>query len=216
MGENSRMAKSTASERHAPRRGRPGYDRDAMLEVIVDVFNDHGYDAASLELIAQRLGLSKSAVYHHFSSKAEMLESALARVLDELDGVFGAPEATQGAAIERIRFVVRGATRVACEQRRYLVLLLRLHGNSEVELRAMQRRRDFDARLRALFELSLAEGTLREDIDPSLAERMTFGLINSVVEWYRPGGKFDAEDIAESVLLFLRGGLRPEGMLIEA
>lgn len=183
-----------------------------MLAVIVEVFTDHGYDAASLELIAKRLGLSKSAVYHHFSSKAEMLESALAQVLDELDGVFNSPTAVQGTADERIRSVVRGATRVACEQREYLTLLLRLHGNSDVELSAMQRRREFDQRLRALFELARDEGTLREDIDPGLAERMTFGLINSIVEWYRPGGRFEADEIADSVLLFLRGGLRPEGM----
>src|SRR5690606_1710766 len=103
-------------------------------------------------------GLSKSAVYHHFSSKAEMLESALSRVLDELDAVFAAPSANTGSADERIRAIVRGATRVACEQREYLTLLLRLHGNSEVEIAAMQRRRAFDARLRALFELSRDEG----------------------------------------------------------
>lgn len=206
------MASQTAVAGTAPRRGRPGYDRDEMLGVIVEVFTDHGYDAATLELIAKRLGLSKSAVYHHFSSKAEMLETALSRVLDDLDAVFNSPSATEGPADERIHFVVRGATRVACEQRQYLTLLLRLHGNSEAELAAMQRRREFDARLRGLFELSLAEGTLREDIDPGLAERMTFGLINSIVEWYRPGGRFNADEIADSVMLFLRGGLRPEGM----
>jgi len=52
-----------------------------MLEVIVKVFTDHGYDAATLELIAKRLGLSKSAVYHHFDSKSAMLELALEQVL---------------------------------------------------------------------------------------------------------------------------------------
>lgn len=193
----------------APRRGRPGYDQDQMLEVIVKVFTDHGYDAATLELIAKRLGLSKSAVYHHFASKQEMLELALDRVLGALESVFSAPEATQGPADARIRFVVTGAVSVACEQRPYLLLLLRLHGNSEIEVQAMDRRRGFDAKLRELFELSRAEGTLRDDIDPGLAERFTFGLINSMVEWYRPGGRFTPEEIADSVLRFLRSGLTP-------
>ena len=181
-----------------------------MLEVIVKVFTDHGYDAATLELIAKRLGLSKSAVYHHFTSKQAMLELALNRVLGALEEVFSAPEATTGPAIDRIRFVVTGAVSVACEQRPYLLLLLRLHGNSETELQAMERRRGFDAKLRRLFELSLAEGTLRDDIDPGLAERFTFGLINSVVEWYRPGGRFTHKEIADSVLRFLGGGLTPQ------
>lgn len=202
-------------ERTPARRGRPGYDQEEMLEIIVEVFNDHGYEAATLELIAKRLGLSKSAVYHHFDSKAEMLELALDRVLGALEAVFEAPEASEGTALERTRFVVRGAVRVACEQRTYLTLLLRLRGNSEVELRAMERRRAFDARLRRIFELSLREGTLRVDIDPGLAERFTFGLINSIVEWYRPSGGLSAEQIAEAVLLIMRGGLRPEGMAIQ-
>lgn len=205
---------SVSSTRPPARRGRPGYDQEEMLEIIVEVFNDHGYEAATLELIAKRLGLSKSAVYHHFDSKAEMLELALGRVLGALEAVFDAPEAVQGSALERTRFVVRGAVHVACEQRSYLTLLLRLRGNSEVELRAMARRRAFDARLRRIFELSLEEGTLRFDIDPGLAERFTFGLINSIVEWYRPSGGLSADQIADAVLLIMRGGLRPEGVAI--
>lgn len=197
------------------RRGRPGYDQEQMLQIIVQVFTDHGYDAATLELIAKRLGLSKSAVYHHFTSKAEMLEIALKRVLDSLEAVFSAPEAIEGPAIERIRYVVRGATQVACEERAYLMLLLSLRGNSEVERHAMERRRGFDKMLRELFELSLTEGTLRADIDPGIAERFTFGLINSIVEWYRPDGRFNPEQIADSVILFMRGGLRPEGVQIQ-
>lgn len=185
-----------------------------MLEIIVQVFTDHGYDAATLEIIAKRLGLSKSAVYHHFDSKTEMLEMALDRVLGALEAVFDAPAANEGTAVERIGFVVRGAIKVACEQRTYLTLLLRLHGNSGVELRAMERRRAIDARMRALFAASVEEGTLRADIDPGLAERYTFGLINSIVEWYRPGGRFTPEDIAETVIKMLRGGLRPEGMAL--
>ena len=191
----------------AAKRGRPGYDQEQMLEVIVKVFTDHGYDAATLELIAKRLGLSKSAVYHHFDSKSAMLELALERVLGALEAVFTAPGAVSGRANERIEFVVRGAVRVACEQRPSLLLLLRLHGNSEVELQAMERRRAFDAKLRQLFELALAEGSLRTDFDPGLAERFTFGLINSLVEWYRPGGRFTPDEIADAVLRFMRGGL---------
>ena len=191
----------------AAKRGRPGYDQEQMLEVIVKVFTDHGYDAATLELIAKRLGLSKSAVYHHFDSKSAMLELALEQVLGALEVVFTAPGAVSGMANERIEFVVRGAVRVACEQRPSLLLLLRLHGNSEVELQAMERRRAFDAKLRQLFELALAEGSLRTDFDPGLAERFTFGLINSLVEWYRPGGRFTPDEIADAVLRFMRGGL---------
>ena len=96
-----------------PRRGRPGHDQNSMLEVIVEVFTDHGYDASSLGMIATRLGLSKSAVYHHFASKAEMLEIALERALGELERVFDDAEAQEGDAVARIRYIVREAVLVA-------------------------------------------------------------------------------------------------------
>src|SRR4051812_10071990 len=49
------------------RRGRPGYDRDRLLRVAVDVFNERGYDGTSMEDLAARLGITKSSIYHHVS-----------------------------------------------------------------------------------------------------------------------------------------------------
>ncbi|MBO2988918.1 TetR family transcriptional regulator [Leucobacter tardus] len=179
-----------------------------MLAVIVEVFTDHGYDASSLEMIAKRLGLSKSAVYHHFSSKGEMLELALERALGELERVFDEAETREGDAVSRIRFIVREAVLVACERREYLTLLLRLHGNSDAERRSMERRRALTSRLREIFAQARDEGSLRDDLDPGLAARFTFGLVNSLVEWYRPDGPVTPESLADSVLSYVRSGLR--------
>lgn len=192
----------------APRRGRPGHDQNSMLAVIVEVFTDHGYDASSLEMIAKRLGLSKSAVYHHFSSKGEMLELALERALGELERVFDEAETREGDAVSRIRFIVREAVLVACERREYLTLLLRLHGNSDAERRSMERRRALTSRLREIFAQARDEGSLRDDLDPGLAARFTFGLVNSLVEWYRPDGPVTPDSLADSVLSYVRSGLR--------
>ncbi|WP_206447813.1 TetR/AcrR family transcriptional regulator [Agrococcus sp. KRD186] len=197
----------------AVRRGRPGYDRDSMLEVVVEAFNERGYDATSLGVLAERLGLSKSAIYHHFASKEQMLEVALAKALDALEAVFDAPEATTGAVVSRIRFVVRGAVLVLCERKPYVTLLLRLRGNTPIELEAMARRRAIDRKLRTLFELSRDEGTLRADMEPQVAERLTFGMVNSIVEWYRPDGPISPEQLADSVLQLVRTGLREPASL---
>lgn len=189
------------------RRGRPGYDRDSMLEVVVEAFNERGYDATSLGVLAERLGLSKSAIYHHFSSKEQMLEVALGKALDALEAVFDAPEATGGPVADRIRHVVRGAVLVLAEHKPSVTLLLRLRGNTGVERAAMARRRTIDAKMRALFELAREQGVLRDDVDPQIAERLTFGMVNSVVEWYRPDGRTAPEELAGTVLAFVSSGL---------
>ena len=47
----------------APKRGRPGYDREQVLAVAVRVFNEQGYDATSVADLSATLGLTKSALY---------------------------------------------------------------------------------------------------------------------------------------------------------
>lgn len=191
----------------AARRGRPGYDRDRLLAVVVQAFNDHGYEATSLGMLSERLGLSRSAIYHHFDSKEQMLEVALAQALDGLEAVFDEPEATTGQADARIRHVLRGAVLVLTAELPSVTLLLRLRGNTEVERAALARRRAIDGRLRALFERARDEGTLRPEVDPRLAERLTFGMVNSLVEWYRPDGRTSPEALADAVLAYVDAGL---------
>lgn len=201
------MTTDAATGSAAARRGRPGYDRDRLLAVVVQAFNDHGYEATSLGMLSERLGLSRSAIYHHFDSKEQMLEVALAQALDGLEAVFDEPAATSGPADARIRHVLRGAVLVLTAELPSVTLLLRLRGNTEVERAALARRRAIDARLRALFELARDEGTLRPEVDPRLAERLTFGMVNSLVEWYRPDGRTSPEALAEAVLAYVDAGL---------
>lgn len=201
------LTKKITPKQKISKRGRPGYNQESMLEVIVEVFTTHGYDASSLEVIAKHLGLSKSAVYHHFSSKEEMLELALEQALGALENIFDEAEASTLDAASRIRTIITRAVHVASTKRQYLTLLLRLHGNTAVEQRALERRRALTSRLVNIFEEARLEGTLRNDLDPWLAARYSFGIVNSLVEWYQPDGQISPEDLAESVLLFVRTGL---------
>ena len=191
-----------------PRRGRPGYDRQGVLDVAVRAFNEFGYDATSMGTLADRLGLSKSAIYHHFPSKDHLLEAALDEALGGLEGVLAEPAAVTGAPSARLQHVLRRAVEVLVERLPYVTLLLRLRGNTDVERSALNRRREFDRAVAALVVVARDAGELRSDIDPRIAERLLFGMINSIVEWYRPEGPEDAARLAEDVLAVAVDGLR--------
>jgi AcrR family transcriptional regulator len=47
--------------------------RDRILDVALDLFTDQGFDGTSMREIAERLHISKPAIYHHFASKEEIL-----------------------------------------------------------------------------------------------------------------------------------------------
>jgi AcrR family transcriptional regulator len=107
------------------RRGRPGHSRDSLLDVAVAAFNERGYDATSMEELAGRLGITKSAIYHHVPGKGELLRLALDRALDALFAVLDEPEAQSGPAISRLEHVVRASVRVLSEELPFVTLLLR-------------------------------------------------------------------------------------------
>lgn len=190
------------------RRGRPGYDRAQVLAIAVALFNEQGYDATSVADVAARLGLTKSALYHHFDSKEQLLALALNEALSGLEGVLELPAARSGSASERLAAVLHGAVGVLVDRLPYVTLLLRVRGNSEVERAALERRRAFDHRVAALVEEAQREGLVRDDLDGAVATRLVFGMVNSIVEWYRPGGPVDAERLAHDVVAVALDGMR--------
>jgi len=198
---------STANGAQA-RRGRPGHSLDSLLDVAVAVFNERGYDATSMEELAARLGVTKSAIYHHVPSKVELLRLALDRALDGLFAVTEEPGATTGPAIARLEHVVRGSVRVLVEQLPFVTLLLRVRGNSPVELEALQRRREFDRIVTDLVRAAEQEGSVRPDVDPAVTSRLLFGTVNSLTEWYRPDGGLSADALADALVTTTFQGLR--------
>jgi AcrR family transcriptional regulator len=194
------------------RRGRPGHSLDSLLDVAVAVFNERGFEATSMDELAGRLGVTKSAIYHHVPSKVELLRLALDRALDGLFAVLDEPGATSGPAIDRLEHVVRGSVRVLATQLPFVTLLLRVRGNSPVETAALRRRREFDRVVTDLVRAAEEEGDVRPDVDPAVTSRLLFGTVNSLTEWYRPGrgseGGLTPDALADALVTTTFSGLR--------
>ncbi|NDK88274.1 TetR/AcrR family transcriptional regulator [Gordonia desulfuricans] len=187
--------------------GRPGYDLDSLLAVAVKVFNEKGYDGTSMDVLADRLGLSKSSIYHHVSGKQELLELALNRALNALFAATTESGSTEGPYIDRLKYLARRSVEILIAELPYVTLLLRVRGNSAVERRALARRREFDAFVTDLVEQAVREGDLDPDIDPALVARLLFGTVNSLIEWYRPRAGADADTIADAIVRMSFHGL---------
>jgi AcrR family transcriptional regulator len=189
-------------------RGRPGYDQATVLRRAIDLFNRRGYDGTSMGDLAEELGLSKSSLYHHVPSKTRLLALALDEALDELTVVIQkAQDESAGTAYERLRSVVRQSVEVLIAHQPAVTLLLRVRGNSEVELAALRRRRWIDAQLAGMVSAAAAEGALRRDLPPDLVSRLLFGMVNSLVEWYRPGGEVSPSAVSNAVTTIVFDGL---------
>jgi AcrR family transcriptional regulator len=190
------------------RRGRPGYDLESLLAVAVEVFNERGYDGTSMEDLSRRLGIAKSSIYYHVDGKEDLLRMALDRALDGLFSVVAQVADCDDPAIDRLEHLVRGSVAVLAERLPYVTLLLRARGNTGTERRALARRREFDRIVADLVKQAERDGDIRPDVDPAVTARLLFGMVNSIVEWYRPGRRRRDDGLADAVCAVAFDGLR--------
>jgi len=201
----------TAGHPERRRSRRPGYDLDTLLLVAATTFTERGYDGTSMEDLARKLGITKSAIYHHVSGKDELLRLATNRALDGLSTAVDEAAAINGRAIDRLEHVVRSSVDVLVGELPFVTLLLRVRGNTPVERHAIARRREIDHAISALVAQAEAEGDVRPDVDPAVTARLLFGMVNSLVEWYRPSRDgADRADLADAICKIAFTGLRQE------
>jgi len=195
-----------------PRRGRPGYDRQTLLAECVELFNRHGYEATSMGMLATHLGISKSAIYHHVESKEAILDHAVTEALDALEACLDDVVASGADAGAQVEAAIRGTLGVLAEKQPEVTLLLRLRGNSAVEVAAVERRREITRRFGDLLEAAQAAGAVRSDVTPRNLARLALGMINSIVDWYRPDrgvpGQQGPDQMIDAVTGVVLGGLR--------
>ena len=128
--ENRTGSGETAGRRGG--RGRPArYTKDGLLELVVDVFNERGYEAASMEDLAKASGFTKSTFYHHVSGKEELLRMAVTGRWTRCPQPWTTPWSDSDRPVDQLETAVRRTTQVLLAELPYVTLLLRLRGNTE-------------------------------------------------------------------------------------
>lgn len=86
-------------------RGPQGHTREQICSIATELFNEQGYDKTSLREIADRLGVTKAALYYHFRSKEEIVSAIVDDYLAEVDELI-AWAAEQPATVEARREIL--------------------------------------------------------------------------------------------------------------
>jgi len=186
---------------------RERHDIDSLTDVAFRIFAERGFDATSMDEIAKAAGITKASIYHHVPGKEALLARGLERALTALFAVLDEPTARKGNARARLEAIVVRVAEVTMQLLPEVSVLFRVRGNSKTERAAMERRRAFDAHVTELVRSAQSDGSIRSDVDAGLATRLAFGMSNSVVEWYRPGGRIAAWQIARAISRVVFEGL---------
>ncbi len=182
-------------------------NRDEIIHAAAQIFRKKGYDATSMQDIADAVGLQKASLYHHVQSKQEILlvilDHALDLMIDDLEAVL----ASTGGPEDKLRRAVRATIGRLTEDRDLAGVLLLEHRSLEPKLRArhISRRDRYDALWRRLLQSGIDAGALRP-VDVQLTAFALLGVQNWMITWYRKEGRLSVEDIADAFTdLFLQG-----------
>jgi AcrR family transcriptional regulator len=191
--------------------------RDDILLAAAAVFQERGYQGATMADIAQRLNLTAGSLYHHFpAGKRDLLLAVLNVGLDivlkQIDDVLARnllPAETLRCMIE---IHVNGVT---SQQAIGAAMVFEIHTaldlNEDVEGRdAFLRRRDeFERRFRTVIEQGIAAGVFCP-VDVGIFTKALLGANNWVSVWYRPDGRLSGQQIASRMADTFLAALRCE------
>jgi AcrR family transcriptional regulator len=137
--------------------------RQQILETAQRLFAERGYDATSLQMIADEMGLTKAAVYYYFRAKSEILNAAMRPGIQRLDALLDEAAALRGRRA-RIEHLVSGMVDFLVQHRQYAVL-------AAADPAARRDKRDEEAAALRQRALTLLFGD-----HPTGTERLSFGL----------------------------------------
>ncbi|MBW8855438.1 MAG: TetR family transcriptional regulator [Bradyrhizobium sp.] len=181
--------------------------REAVLRTAAALFLEQGYHGTTLNHVAERLNITKPALYNYFRSKDEILYECWAIGAEHVDESLDEITASGGTGLEKLRrLIVAYAETMTTDYGKSLVRFdvrdLTEHNRKIVGLA----KKKIDRAFRDYIGQGIKDGTIRP-CDAKLSAFAIAGSLNWIGHWYQPGGALGAETIANAFAIRLTEGL---------
>jgi AcrR family transcriptional regulator len=177
------------------------FKRLRILEEARELFFLQGYEATTLDAIADRLHVTKPFIYSYFKNKSEILNAichvGISRSLAALDEALASGLAPR----DMLRLIIEQVTSIIITHQKYLVVYLREEKNLEKkEARALlDLRKEFSVRLAKLLEAGVEAGEFDVD-DPLLTAVSIGGMMTWISTWFRTRGHWSQAEVTLHVV----------------
>ncbi|MGC4852450.1 TetR/AcrR family transcriptional regulator [Micromonospora sp. DT4] len=186
-----------------------GGTRERIKAVALELFTEQGYEKTSLREIAERLNVTKAALYYHFKSKDDIVASFVEDRLDQMDALTAWAEsqpttlATRRALISRYADTMFGGD---------MPSVMRFFEQNQTVLKSLSSGQQMRSRM-----MRLASALCRGDDSPAAQLRATLSLFAVHTSWFavRAPDITDAErrrlalEVADELLAAI-GGAEPD------
>ncbi|WP_018655184.1 TetR/AcrR family transcriptional regulator [Actinomadura flavalba] len=213
---NSGRTRTPSTQEEAPRRRGRGASalaserRDHLVRLAADLFAEKGFQATTVRDIAKEAGILSGSLYHHFDSKESIVDEILSGFFEEIMAAYR-------GVIDRgddPRATIAGLVRIAfgtLEPHRAAITVMQ---NDWSYLQGMERfayltrsEDDVEAMWVTAIKAGQDSGDFRADIDPKLTYRMIRDTVWVAVRWFKPGGRLNAEGLADHYLKVMFDGI---------
>lgn len=182
--------------------------RDDILDAAAQVFRQKGFHGASMSDIAEAVNLQKASLYHHVSSKQEILMALLDRALGMLTAHIAGIANQDIPADQRLRQMICAYLQALADNSDLSSVLLFEHRSLDKKFNArhVPQRDKFEG----LWRDVLNEGVRTKVFDckdTGMAVRALMGVMNWTLTWYRSDGDKPIEMIADDYADLLFHGL---------
>lgn len=186
--------------------------REAVLRMAAQVFNEKGYQASTLDEVAERLNVTKPTLYYYVKSKDEILFECVRIGLTMLQDAITEVGASGGTAMDKLVAAMHKYAEIVTLD--FGMCVIRV-GEDPLPPEAQRKLRSIKAALdhefRELIRQGIAEGSIRP-CDPKIAAFTIGGALSWIGRWYRPDGPLLPEDIAQQCIALLTQGLCNPGV----
>jgi AcrR family transcriptional regulator len=187
--------------------------RDELLALAATMFAERGLRATTVRDIADSAGILSGSLYHHFSSKEEMVDEVLRGFLDWLFDRYRQILETEANPMERLKGLFMTSFEAIATRHAEVVI----YQDEAKRLSSQERFGYVEERNREQRKMwvdvltqGIAEGYFRPDVDVDLVYRFIRDTTWVSVRWYQPGGPLTAEEVGQQYLSIVLGGITAE------
>jgi TetR/AcrR family transcriptional regulator len=182
--------------------------RERILAESARVFNRRGFDATTLDEIAQALGVTKAALYYYVENKEDLLLQCHQKALDIAIDAVRTALAEASEPDEQLRRVLTRYITGMTDQLAGIVVLLYEGALSASHYRHITEQRDeYERMMRGIIEAGVRSGVF-VPCDPRLVGFAILGALNWIPRWYSPDGPRTPKEIAAAFSEYFVRGLR--------
>jgi TetR/AcrR family transcriptional regulator, cholesterol catabolism regulator len=187
---------STAASAGAGRRNR----QDEVLQAAIQVFHRKGYASASIQDVADGVGVLKGSLYHYIDSKEDLLARIFEGSDEQTSAMMGAIEDRGLTAVERLRAFSRNWSlwHLTNIERASLYFNEWRHLTGKRLQAELRKRQDYESAVARMITEVKAEGEAHPDLDPRYAALLIVSAIDVLSSWYRRSAQDPPDYVAQA------------------